>query len=215
MGRNMEELHNLIKTNYPAVAQRINKHDEEQLQASIYALGENPGLMRDISEKFGFNVQLPSKYRVAIAKDDPSFMWLRKNDKQENVMNFIISKKKYVSQDQLSVESIKEWRNALGEFVGSSEEGSKMVINDRDLPIYDYTHTIDGRFMKEVRGIWEMTDDFLGGPFSTYIYLDETSGNIIMLDAFIYAPGKNKRNMMQQLDYIAKHVTFPTTAIDQ
>ena len=130
-------------------------------------------------------------------------------------MNIILSKKKYVSQDQLSVEAIKEWRNALGEYVTSSEEGSRMVINDRDLPIYDYTHSIDGKFTKEVRGIWEMTGDFLGGPFSTYIYLDEKAGEIFMLDAFIYAPGKNKRNMMQQLDYIAKHVTFPASAIDQ
>ena len=54
-----------------------------------------------------------------------------------------------------------------------------------------------------------MTKDFLGGPFASYAILNEKKGEIVFIDTFVYAPGVEKRNMMQQLDYIAKHAKLP------
>ena len=83
-----------------------------------------------------------------------------------------------------------------------------MVINDDDLPVFDYTYDIDGKYTREIRGVWEMVNDFMGGPFASYAILNETNNEVIFVDTFIYAPGKEKRNMMQELEYIVRHSTF-------
>jgi len=96
-------------------------------------------------------------------------------------------------------------RNNFGsKYVSSDDENDVMVVNDEDLPIFDYTLELDGMYTKEFRGVWEMTNSFAGGPFNTYLIVDEDNRKLIYVDVFVLAPGKDKRNMMMQLDYIIK-----------
>ena len=41
-----------------------------------------------------------------------------------------------------------------------------MKSNTVDLPVYEYAYQLNGSYTKELRGIWEMENDFMGGPFS-------------------------------------------------
>lgn len=79
-----------------------------------------------------------------------------------------------------------------------------MVVNDKDLPVYEYKSELDGFYMKEIRGVWEMEKDFFGGPFISYAIVKDLDKEIILIDVFVYAPGKDKRIHMQQLDYLIK-----------
>ncbi|MGA0232528.1 MAG: DUF4837 family protein, partial [Saprospiraceae bacterium] len=94
----------------------------------------------------------------------------------------------------------------------ADEEGYNMVVNNDDLPVYEYTLDIDGRYAKEFRGVWEMTKSFAGGPFITYLIVDEEKNELIYADVFVLAPGSEKRNMMMQLDYIIKSSSFTQAA---
>jgi hypothetical protein len=49
-----------------------------------------------------------------------------------------------------------------------------------------------------------MENDFMGGPFFNYTLLDTKRNELIMIDAFVFAPGKEKRDYMQQLHHIVK-----------
>jgi len=93
------------------------------------------------------------------------------------------------------------------QYVTSSTAGSIMIINDEDLPVYDYGYEIDNQYTRELRGIWEMTDDFMAGPFVAYAINMKETKSILYVYAFIYGPGKSKRNLTQQLDHIVKTST--------
>ena len=51
-----------------------------------------------------------------------------------------------------------------------------------------------------IRGLWEMKDDAMGGPFIAY--WKENGGKIIVSEAFIYAPGRKKRNALRRLEAV-------------
>ena len=208
MGTDKAALHKTIKESYPSVSRRVNVHDEEQLKAKIYAAKSNPGMSNEILNKYGVKLKIPAKFLKALDKPDDNFLWLRKDTKNA-VMNIVISKFPYSNKNQLNVENLKSYRDELGVYMTTDVVGSRMIINDVDLPVYDYTYTIDEKYAREIRGVWEMTKDFLGGPFASYAILNEKKGEIVFIDTFVYAPGVEKRNMMQQLDYIAKHAMLP------
>lgn len=210
-GNGKEELQDAIKTNYSAIAKRIRLHDIGQLEASIYIIkNENSGIMRKLEEKFGFSMRIPGDF-VDLKPDEENFMWLRK-DAKKAIMNIVVQKFPYTSETQLSIDSIVRMRDVYGKKHISSEPGTYMVTNTKDLPTYDYIYEIDNQYAKEIRGIWEMVNDFKGGPYATYIILNKETNELIFIDTFILGPGQKKRNMMMQLDYIVKSSKIGTKA---
>jgi hypothetical protein len=212
MGRNKQDLFKTIRENYPAVSRRINIHDEQQLHASIYVRGINRGLSDKITERFGIKISIPSTFDIAQDLEEKKILWLRKDD-VSSTMNIMITSMPYSNQSQFDIANLKEIRNELGKYVQSSTAGSVMVVNDEDLPIYDYSYEIDGSYTKEIRGVWEMTDDFIGGSFASYLIMDKENNQLIFVDTFVYAPGESKRNMMQQLEYMVKHIELPEISV--
>lgn len=199
-----EKLMETIRNNYSAVAKRIRLHDKVKLDASIYVLrNASPALMKMIEEKLGVRLRIPGDFKY-LKRDVENFMWFKK-DTKEAALNIIIQKFPYTSIDQMTPESIIKLRDDYGKVhIASGSEGSYMVTNTEDLPTYDYTYEIDGNYTKEVRGIWEMEKDFMGGPYVSYLVHDKASNELIFIDTFVYAPGENKRDMIMQLDYIVK-----------
>lgn len=203
-GMGKKKLMENIRHNYSAIAKRIRLHDRDQLDASIYVLkNESPGLIKKIQNKFGITIRIPGDYKN-IKKDVDNFMWFRK-DYGGAALNIIIQKFPYTDVSQLDPDNIIKLRDEYGKVhISSGADGSYMVTNPVDLPTYDYTYEIDGQYAREVRGIWEMENDFMGGPYATYVVHDKALNELIFIDTFVYAPGESKRDMMMQLDYIAK-----------
>ena len=57
-------------------------------------------------------------------------------------------------------------------------------------------------FAVETRGMWNVVGDFMAGPFLAYTVVDEVHGRLITVEGYIYAPGKNKRDYLRQLEAI-------------
>ena len=207
-GKDEESLYRVIRESYPALSRRVNLHDEEQLHQKVYGANSNIGLSEQLEEHFGIHIDIPTRYQTAIFDLDQDLVWLRKDEK-DAIMNITVTKMPYNSQNQLSTENLKRFRNEFGKgIITSGEVGDYMQINDEDLPVFDYTYDIDGKYTREIRGVWEMANSFMGGPFVSYAILNEEKREIIFVDAFIYAPGKEKRDMMQELEYIVKKAKF-------
>lgn len=195
-----DKLAEVIGKSFPGIATRVNKHDKEKLDQSIFAGGYNLEYMKVIEEKYGMNIKMPSPFTKALDVDDVT--WFRRDDR-EYILNLVFDKKQYTSEDQLTTDAIKDWVTDFGgTYVTSERLGDKLVINDTDLPIFDYAKEIKGAFTTEIRGTWEMTQEFLAGPFFAYSILNEKTNEIIYALAFISAPGKVKRDRMQQLEHM-------------
>lgn len=203
-GNSHDKLAESIKKHFPAIARRVNEHDAKQLKASIYVDRVNQGLSRKVREDFNFDIQVPGDFVVATEDKRNQLLWLRK-DTDESIMNIVFKKLKYTNERQLSKPYMIKLRNEFGSnYVTADDPNDVMIVNNDDLPVYEYQLELDGYYAREFRGVWEMTESFAGGPFNSYMILESQSNTLLFVDVFVLAPGMSKRNLMMQLDHIIK-----------
>ena len=53
-----------------------------------------------------------------------------------------------------------------------------------------------------IRGLWNVQNDFMGGPYVINTILDEEHNRIIYMMAYVYAPEGKKRNILRQVENI-------------
>jgi len=201
-----EGLLETIKRGYPAVKNRLWEIENPRIKATAYQGGNLEGLQNKVTEKFGAKIEIPKGYTVAKETDD--FLWLRRETKGVS-SSLMMTKAPYKSPKQLTDAGIKSLRDTLGfEHISSGKPNTYMRTNDVDLPMFSEKESINDNYAVKTHGIWEMENDFLGGPFVNLTILNEEKGELFTVDGFIFAPGEKKRNHMQYLDVILKTVEF-------
>ena len=106
---------------------------------------------------------------------------------------------------------IKKIQNEVGKMVTTPRPNTYKRINDVDLPMFVEEKTVNGLYTIEAKGIWDIVNDFMGGPFVSYLMLDEKNGELIFVEGFLHAPARvmrddpsrsNKRDLMQEVELI-------------
>lgn len=206
-GSSPDALIRSIKQQYAAIIQQIRKEDGPRLDAGIFMGGVNDTLQEYMRLHTGVNMKIPRDYFRAMYNPDKRVIWLRK-ETEDVSSNIMIQVLPYTDKAQLTKEGIKTARNELGRFVASEIPNTYMVINDVDLPMLFNVGTFQNYYSVEARGIWEMRNDFMGGPFLSIMTLNPNDNNLYLIDGFVYAPGEDKREIMQQLEYIMRTARF-------
>ena len=200
---------NLLKAterNFPGIANKLHKTDREQFEATLYFGGENESVKQKIKDQFKMDLRIPSDYFVAI--QDTNSLWLRKETEYLS-SNVLIHKTAYNNEDQLTKEGIKNLRDQLGkEYISTEIKNTYMRTNDVDLPMLTNVIDLNGAYTIEARGIWDIVNDFMGGPFLSYLILNKEKNELIFIDCFVHAPGKKKRDYMMHLEYIVESAKF-------
>ena len=55
-------------------------------------------------------------------------------------------------------------------------------------------------FAMEARGLWFMRNDCMGGPFVSHSRVDTETNRVVVVEAFVYAPEKKKRDLIRRLE---------------
>jgi hypothetical protein len=195
-----------FKTYLPSITEQVHNHDMVPLRAKTYLKGKNIKLSQRVDSLFSVKMDVPGDYLQAMVQD--SFIWLRK-DFEDIIINLLVQEVPYRSEEQLTQDYIKSLRNKLGKkYVSSDADSSYMVINDVDLPMYTFQRQISGSYTLQSKGIWEMEYDFMGGPFVSYLVVRKDRGTLLFMDGFVLAPGRKKRNLMQEIEVILEGVAF-------
>lgn len=203
-GQSRAALEKSIAKSFGAVAKRVNAHDKKQLKAGMFVDKVHLGLTEQIRTVYGMELPIPGDFRTAVNDTENNVLWLRKNTKKAD-LNMVFKKQSYTDKTQLTKAAIIAERDAFGAaYVTADSNTDVMVVDSSHLPVYEYGTNIDGHYGKELRGIWEMTESFTGGPFITYMILNEARKELIFVDVFILGPGSKKRNLMMQLDNMVK-----------
>jgi Domain of unknown function (DUF4837) len=203
-GNSEEELVQNIRTKFTAISQRINEADSDVIGASVYAAGESEELNNKIKQRLGVSIRIPNDYKLAI--EDGKTMWLRKETDFIS-SNIMLQKLEYRNKEQFTKEGIKAIQDSLGrKYVSTEIENTYMRTNDVDLPMLTKAITLNEHYAVEARGIWEIENDFMGGPFISYLIHNQNTNELLFVEGFVHAPGKEKRDYIQQLEYIFQSV---------
>jgi len=166
---------------------KLKKEAEEEVQ-------------KEILGAYNFQMLVPKDYKVALAEDN--FIWLRRDKPKVNVIsNLWVHTIPYTSPVQLSKEYLIQLRDSLGRtHVEGARPQSYMTTEMLYEP--DFTLVSENPYTVEMRGLWTMVNDFLGGSFISYTKLDEANQRIIYTEGFLYCPKERKRFHIQELEAV-------------
>jgi hypothetical protein len=163
-------------------------------------------LVNELKEHFDFSLMLSGGFYIA--KKSSNFAWLRKETEKLG-QGLLIYTFDYTDTIAFKKESIMAMRNSITkEYVPGPNEGSYMTIQEKYSPVISKRIDFKGMFAVETRGLWKVEGNFMGGPFINYTFVDEKRNKVITLDAYVYAPNKEKRDMMVQMEGIIYSVKF-------
>lgn len=199
-GESNEEISQLIEENTDRIVDTFKKTELTEKQRRITkSVGDDSRL----KEKLGVSLKFPSAYRYA--KDEDGFFWIRRDitNGSMEILVYEVPLSTFESDTNV-IGNIIEMRDSIGrEHIPGRLEGGYMITEAAYAP-YLFDSQIDGKFAYETRGTWEVSNDFMGGPFVNYAVRDEKNNRYLILEGFMFRPSAAKRDYMFELDAILK-----------
>ena len=155
-----------------------------------------------IREKFGFDILFSSSYRIAKSSED--FLWFRRDTEQGSV-NFYISKIKNKNKPNINL-----IRDSISKkFIPGPIEKTHMSTDKGYIPKSKEFQLTESLKLTETRGIWEVKNQFMAGPFINHTVAHKNSPEeLYILEGFVYSPGTTKRDYIFELEAIFKSIKF-------
>ncbi len=185
----------------------INTFRREELNERLRQMAKAPHTFDGIKQKLGLTIALSSVYRMA--KDTENFFWFRK-DIATGTSNIMIYTLPYtaIKRNDSVVNQIIRIRDSIGmAHIEGPVEGSYLVTEKAYAP-YISEIIIDNKPTFETKGIWDVKNAFMAGPFIHYAIDDKINRRWVILEGFAFAPSVEKRNYMLELEAIIRSVTI-------
>ncbi|MEQ8323687.1 MAG: DUF4837 family protein [Vicingaceae bacterium] len=192
----------IINNNCELLRDRFRNEEYKRLIHAYKSL-QDQSVTSQVEEVCGMSLHFPSDYTIARKEDDQ--IWLRKDFQHQGHqinMGLIIYTKPYYSQEQFNTDSLVALRNEITKMVEGPNQGSYMT-SYAEFPPISKELEINGKYVKEIRGLWNMKGAFMGGPFVQYTYTDTSGKAIIYIDCYVFAPKFDKREYLRELEAIA------------
>ncbi len=166
-----------------------------------------------LEDKFGISLNLPSVYRVD--KQVDNFVWIAREVLKGN-MNIIVYTVPLntIKSDSTMVNDIIRMRDSIGERYVPGPDVEGKITHMRTEPAFApsiFPAEINGKKAIEVRGLWDVKNYPMAGPFLTYLVKEEEKNRIMVLEGFTFAPATEKRDNMFELEAILKTARLDLT----
>ena len=186
---------NYLKENREMIVNYIV--DKELERTAEWLIKDSDAPQSRIQQVFGINIHYPKG--LSNIQEDTNFYWAT-NNAARNRRDVVIYQFPYTSETVFEKDSLIAISNEiLGKHITGSFD-SKMSTPDK---AYDPDYRkmeYNGLFRAELRGLWEMTTDMMGGPFVAHAFVNENTNMVVVAEVFVYAPEKEKRNLMRNME---------------
>jgi len=196
----------LFETQKNAYKLWYDKVERERI-LSVFRPTVDANIVNAISKKMGFSLTLPQGFYIA--KDESDFMWLRKELERSSAC-ILIYQTPYLDTAQFNVNSLVAMRNMmLQKYIPGPSEGSFMSTETEFVPpMVTVVPDFPAGYAVEMRGMWNVENDFMGGPFVSYTFSDRRTGKLVTVEGYYYEPNQKKRNQLLQLEAILYSLKF-------
>lgn len=189
----------LIKENSKRIITSLEQIERDRIISNSKKYEER-SIAPAVTEMIGGSPHFPSGYRLKKKTDD--FIWVEYSV-QYVTQGILIYKYPVVEgEDMMNLDNIIEENNAmLKANVPGMFENTYMMTSTFARPSIEYLK-YKGRDFAEIRGYWEVYNDFMGGPFVSHAFYSQDGKNMIVMEGFVYAPKYDKRHYLRQVEAI-------------
>lgn len=201
-GKTKQDVIDLIVQNEMKIIKTFKKEEITERQRQM---AKSPHKFKSIQEKLGLSIKFQSIYRIA--KETDNFFWIRK-DITTGTTNLMIYELPFdaIKRNDSVVNQIIKIRDSIGKVhIEGPVEGSYLVTENAYTPFHGET-VLDNKPTLVTKGIWDIKNAFMGGPFINYTIEDKINKRWVVVEGFAFAPSVAKRNYMLELEAIIKSV---------
>ena len=201
-GKTKEEIIEVLKANEAKIVETFKN---EEINERLRQMAKSPHSFETIKEKLRLTIQFASVYRKA--KETDNFFWIRR-DITTGTSNLMIYELPYnaIKRNDSVVNQIIKIRDSIGKtYIEGPVEGSYLITENAYTPFHGET-IIDNKPTLETKGIWDVKNAFMGGPFINYAIEDKINKRWVVVEGFAFAPSVEKRNYMLELEAIIRSV---------
>lgn len=156
---------------------------------------------RDLRAVAGYSVSVPAE--LVATKHGKDFLWAGTNRVQED-MNFLFYTYPW---DEAGTDVLGRFVEMRDSVLKKNVPGARptqwmATAKGRDGEPVAWARPVKtgGRRMTEVRGLWELHDGFMGGPFVALVGVDSVNRRTVVAEGFVYNPQGQKRDLMRRME---------------
>lgn len=159
-----------------------------------------------VKDSVGVSLSIPDFLNKSMSHHN--FVWLS-NGSIDSRQDIVAYRVPYHDQSDFTKEHLIAVRDSvMKQYIEGPSENSYMATEVKNYEPISRELMVDDRYCVEVRGLWRVEGDMMGGPFVSRSYYDEKNNDIVTIEAFVYAPQHNKRNKMRLMEAIVATAQF-------
>ena len=176
----------------------IDYFTHAEMNRQIFALETNHSdyVTTKVKSMFDCDVWVPGE--LTATKQGENFFWAGTNAATGD-QNFVIYTYPYTDKNTFTKEYFVHKRDSVMKInIPGAREGMYMMTDSLMTDVRPIS--VQGEYALEVRGLWRIKGDFMGGPFVSHVRLDRANQQIVVSEIFVYSPDKMKRNLVRQME---------------
>lgn len=154
-------------------------------------------VMENLKDKYDLMLNAPAN--MTYYRDTTDFFW-SSNNANTGRTDLIVYTFPYTDPNTFTAEYLIAKRDSVLKvnLPGAFPE-SHMATETRAEVTYTPI-TVNGKYCGEMRGLWKMVGDMMGGPFVSHVRLDEKNNRVVVAEGFVFAPETDKRNFIRRIE---------------
>lgn len=175
---------------------RLSETYEKTYESTVFNL---------LNNEFDVTMKVPPGF--AVAKKNKDLVWYKYEtpDISQGIILYTIP---YKSDSTFTLNYMVALNDSvLQQNIPGPAEGSYMSIEKRLDQVFNITEH-NKNYASEMRGLWRLENDFMGGPYICLAELDASNQRVVVAFGYVYAPSKDKRNFLQQVEVMLYSLKF-------
>lgn len=153
--------------------------------------------------KYDIEINLPKGFNLN--KEADNFIWtsLETKEYSQGLIFFQDSLEDFTQfNTQIVIDRVNE---VLKEQIPGPVDSTWMTL-DMEFPYSAWPTMINNNYTIQMRGLWDVENDFMAGPYVLNAILDKPNNRVIYAMGYVYYPIEAKRNMVRRLEAIINSI---------
>ncbi|MCU4157789.1 DUF4837 family protein [Carboxylicivirga sp. A043] len=201
IARSPDELNGLLEQKWSTIKGFFHNGDISAMAESYHTVYE-PEAVLHVDSVYPFKMYFPKGFRLK--KFNGQFSWLG-SQRLGSQLGIFVYQYPLDSLGEFNSQSLIRFRNNLLRKQVPGEAKGSFMATEEQFPVSVRQSTFANRQWTELRGLWKVQGDFMGGPFVDYFYQDKDNNRLLMVSGYVYAPAKpNKAIYMREVEAVLK-----------
>ena len=200
---NLQEFNNFINKHGQVIVDFFTRAEMNR-QIQLLKDKHNPTISAKVGSIFGCDIWMPNE--MISYKEGQDFFWASTN---RNDLNFVMYSFPFQDREPFNKAYFIHKRDSVLKVnLPGAKENMYMTTAD-SIFVDTQDIAVKGDYAFEARGLWEMENDAMGGPFVSHVRVDRQHARIVVVEGFVFKPEKKKRDYMRKLEAALYTLTLP------